>query len=147
MSALALAVVLGILRTRRVDDASSRGAYEAAALPVWTCDVVGGHAPGDVLAVGLRAIQHGDSGETFLNLFLHLVHDVILRMKSKVLYGRIHGILNGQVPHIGCDGVLREGRLDGESLSLLDFELALEGAEAHLLESDVVVFDLHVISD
>ena len=148
MPALALAVVLGILQTRRVHDAPCGGADEATALPVGTTEVVSGHAPGDVLAVGPRSFLHGSTGGTFLNLlksFLTLVPDVILRMKSKVLYGRIRGALYGQVPHIGCDGVLSEGGLDGKSLPLLDFELPLERAEAHLLESDVVVFDLHVI--
>ena len=143
--ALALAVMLGILRTRRVDYASCEGADEAAALPVWTREVVGGHAPGDVLAVGLGAFLHWYSREAFLNPTLSFVPDVILRMKSKVLYGRIRRILHGQVPHVGRYGVLRKCSLDGESLSLLDLELALERAEAHLLESDVVVFDLHVI--
>ena len=132
--ALALAVMLGIVGTCGVHYSSGGGADEAASLPVGTTEVVGGHAPRDVLAVGLRS-------------FLTLVPDVILRMKSKVLYGRIRGVLHRQVPHIGSDGVLRQSCLDGEALPLLHLEVALESAEASVLEPDVVVFDLHVISD
>ena len=147
MSALALAVVLRIVGTGGVHYAACRGADETAALPVGTGEVVSGHAPGDVLAVGVGTFLRGSLGKIFTKSFLTLVPDTILRMKSKVLYGRIRGALYGQVPHIGCDGVLRQSCLDGEALPLLELEVALECAEASVLESDVVVFDLHVISD
>ena len=61
MPALALAMMLGILRTGGVDYAPCGGADEAATLPVGTRRIVGGHAPGDVLAVGLRAFLRGGS--------------------------------------------------------------------------------------
>ena len=95
MPTLALAVMLRIVGACGVDDASHGGADETAALPVGTGEVVGGHAPGDVLAVGLGSFLHGYSRKAFLNTFMRLVPDVILRMKSKVLYGRIHGALEG----------------------------------------------------
>ena len=86
-------------------------------------------------------------GIAFLRTYLLFVPDVILRMKSKVLYGRIRYVLHRQVPHIGCDGVLGECRLNRQSLALLHLQFSLKRTEANLLESDVVVFDLHVISD
>ena len=45
MSALALAVMIGIVGTSRVHYASGGGADESASLPVGTTEVVGGHAP------------------------------------------------------------------------------------------------------
>ena len=58
------------------------------------------------LAVGPRSFLHEMLGMAIPSSFLTLVPDTILRMKSKVLYGRIRGVLHRQIPHIGCDGVL-----------------------------------------
>lgn len=89
-----------------------------------------------------------ESCGSLLNKQIHLLdRPSHLLCKFKVLYGRIRCILNRQIPHIGCDGVLGEGGLYGESLAFLHLKFPLKRAEANLLESDVEVFDLHVISD